>query len=34
MRDAGFAEVNYLGPAGFHTSEYTSGALFRVVKPV
>ena len=34
MREAGFVEVQYLGPTGFHTSEYTTGGLFKAEKPV
>jgi hypothetical protein len=32
MEDAGFSDVDYVGLSGFHTSQYTVGALFRGVK--
>lgn len=33
LEEAGFEDVEYLGPTGFHTSQYTVGALLRAKKP-
>ena len=32
LKEAGFRKVEYVGTTGFHTSKYTTGALFRALK--
>jgi hypothetical protein len=32
MEQAGFAHVEYVGPTGVHTSNFTEGAVFRAAK--
>jgi len=32
LEEAGFKNIEYMGDTGFHTSQYTVGALFRAKK--